>query len=1008
MKLRLYRKKYLSLIILMIMVGIIIATPAQAGILDWMTEKVILPIVGFICWLIISIVGKITVLLSSLVVSVASYDDFIGSPAVSAGWHIVRDLCNMFFILIMLIVAFATVLRVQKYNAASLLKYVLIYAILINFSKTICGLIIDIAQTIMGGFVGAFSGLGGADFVHILGVDSILDIKYNGTYQAGTFWNVVINLALMVIYAIVAMVVVGTTLLVFAMRIVMLWIYIILSPLAYLTAILPATRGVSSSWWNSFTKYVVTGPALAFFIWLTFSTMSVSGTSGFNTAQGLSAGAAALSSTDTMLSFIISICMLVAGLQVAQSLGGVTGQIAGGGIRKLQKGASWAKHQAGRPFRWAGRKAKDAAGAAVKGAARGAGRTAVGLARGVDSTLFKGGAGRGLSKFKKDILRGELFKRGFHKATGGKFHDDYGRARREGRQNGGKYKDPATGKEYTVDKKDGIYKDKEGNEAKIHGHTLKDYGSDAAARWAAGWSSTKVGIENEKARAKKREERYTQYDDLYSGMSDNELRSALSVETNEDKKIAIAMQLAENGDFEAGNKEGIVAFDDAKKTVEEYGDERILKAFGKKVNKKQAFLNYNLKKKADGTYENPGEFEAFRKKVEKGEIRLDEQKSNAIDKNAFIAFSESMSASQFKNQLRNIYNKDERLGGGLKSILKNIPANEQDDKKYDKVRFLGAGMTGDIKEFYGKRDDQGQLQEDPDNKGVILMHEDKLAEFLKSANANDFSNLKVEDLKKSPRLNALVVDSMSAGKLKAIEKKGENVELARYLAKEMTKSSVSHIDSVKIVNTPELSYFVDSSYNPDIVNKNIKVNQALKETGSKDAGNHNIINTVREELERIDYVKEQQNEINQEVNSKIKQRLGLEKDWAKMKSEEINKLIKKENELAKDFNLDLREQLQEGKITKNEYNYFFKEELKEVPEVDDKNSSHYREDEKLSFKENKKGDQKFSFNDREGMKDAIGKIMNINKENEKKDIEDRQSSVQGKVLGPHNPNQNVT
>jgi len=66
----------------------------------------------------------------------------------------------MSFILILLIIAFATILRQESYSK-KLLPKLLIMAVLINFSRTIFGLLIDFSQVIMLTFVNAFSAGGG-------------------------------------------------------------------------------------------------------------------------------------------------------------------------------------------------------------------------------------------------------------------------------------------------------------------------------------------------------------------------------------------------------------------------------------------------------------------------------------------------------------------------------------------------------------------------------------------------------------------------------------------------------------------------------------------------------------------------------------------------------------------------------------------------------------------------------------------------------------------------------
>jgi len=89
------------------------------------------------------------------------------------GWAIVRDLCNMFFIVILLVIAFATILRVEGYDIKKMVPKLIIMAILINFSKTICGLIIDAADLIMNAFVSAFTGSMSGNLTTMLGLPAL-------------------------------------------------------------------------------------------------------------------------------------------------------------------------------------------------------------------------------------------------------------------------------------------------------------------------------------------------------------------------------------------------------------------------------------------------------------------------------------------------------------------------------------------------------------------------------------------------------------------------------------------------------------------------------------------------------------------------------------------------------------------------------------------------------------------------------------------------------------------
>ncbi|HUT96142.1 MAG TPA: hypothetical protein VMW82_01070 [Candidatus Paceibacterota bacterium] len=65
---------------------------------------------------------------------------------VNVGWQITRDFANMLFILFMIIIAFATILRIEGYGIKKLLPKVIIIALLINFSMVFCEIIIDFSN----------------------------------------------------------------------------------------------------------------------------------------------------------------------------------------------------------------------------------------------------------------------------------------------------------------------------------------------------------------------------------------------------------------------------------------------------------------------------------------------------------------------------------------------------------------------------------------------------------------------------------------------------------------------------------------------------------------------------------------------------------------------------------------------------------------------------------------------------------------------------------------------
>ncbi|MBU4375214.1 hypothetical protein KKH38_01785 [Patescibacteria group bacterium] len=298
------------------------------------------------------IVGKLLGVLTSILISVAQYGDFINAGVVTLGWPIVRDLCNMFFVLILLVIAFATILKIENYNAKKLLPKLLIMAVLINFSKTICGLAIDFSQVVMLTFVNAFSAAGAGNLYEAFGIGKIFEFFSPQTTAALKVWetqdpnamSIFGSLLLGFIFLLITLVVVGIYTIVLSFRIVMLWILIILSPLAFLASAFPAGAKYASQWWGEFTKYLIVGPVMAFFFWLTLvvfgTTASIADIDklkgGAEINDVLVAGLTEAGSVDNMMKFIVATCLMLGGLMVAQQLGVAGGGMAGGFVGKVK------------------------------------------------------------------------------------------------------------------------------------------------------------------------------------------------------------------------------------------------------------------------------------------------------------------------------------------------------------------------------------------------------------------------------------------------------------------------------------------------------------------------------------------------------------------------------------------------------------------------------------------------------------------------------------------------
>ncbi len=306
-------------------------------------------ILDFFNWVLFYIamaLGWVALKVFALVIIVSSYNNFVTSAAVTKGWVLIRDVCNLFFVLILLVIAFNIILGVEKYSPKKMLFNVVIAAILVNFSKLICGLVIDFGQVVMMTFVNGYSATAGANLVEGLGLNYLLkmsgDNASGGAKQIEAPTNLSIFIALFIAIFILIMTIFVTIfiLALLVMRIVQLWILVVLSPAAFMLEAIPigGMQKRAGDWWSKFGWTVAVGPFMAFFLWLSLLVMSDPGKNmladNMKTADELQAKSAGstvsgISHLDKLAQSAIGLALLMASLVIAQEAGGVVGGAAG-------------------------------------------------------------------------------------------------------------------------------------------------------------------------------------------------------------------------------------------------------------------------------------------------------------------------------------------------------------------------------------------------------------------------------------------------------------------------------------------------------------------------------------------------------------------------------------------------------------------------------------------------------------------------------------------------------
>ncbi|MFA6252975.1 MAG: hypothetical protein WCV69_01755 [Patescibacteria group bacterium] len=316
---------------------------------DWLAKQL-----GTIVYLFtIKLPSVILLLEIKMFNTVGTYNNFTGQDQVKQAWVTVRDLANMFFILILLLMAFGTILQVQGFGYRQLLSKLLLMAILINFSKSIVALLIDFSQVITLTFLAPVLENLAGNYVVALGLQKIMNLPsgVTGTYTGVSYLMAMILGGIMMIITTVIM---GVILIMFVMRIISFWILIILAPMAFLARAFPKTSSYYGQWETELSKNLTTGPALAFFMWLAFSivgqgsiassfpenTTAPDGTKYVNETKTYDTVVSEVADTANMLNFVIAITLLMAGLKFAASSGAAGASVAGKASNSLQKWGS--------------------------------------------------------------------------------------------------------------------------------------------------------------------------------------------------------------------------------------------------------------------------------------------------------------------------------------------------------------------------------------------------------------------------------------------------------------------------------------------------------------------------------------------------------------------------------------------------------------------------------------------------------------------------------------------
>ena len=248
------------------------------------------------------------------------------NPYVSEGWNIVRNLANAVLVLGLVVIAISIILGNQENKAKRLLINFIIIALLINFTPVICGLIIDGSNIITSSML-----TGGINNSYSKTISNMLQAGIAGqTKEPMMVFAYTFIVSLFCIFAIVIFFLYA---ILFIARTIVLWILVIISPIAFATFIIkdmPQSKYIRKifpsvtfwdDWWESFIQWCVIGIPAGFSLFI--SNKLLVAMAGVEIPSGDPV-------LGTLAAYMLPFIFLIVGFFITISSGGHVGSFVGG------------------------------------------------------------------------------------------------------------------------------------------------------------------------------------------------------------------------------------------------------------------------------------------------------------------------------------------------------------------------------------------------------------------------------------------------------------------------------------------------------------------------------------------------------------------------------------------------------------------------------------------------------------------------------------------------------
>jgi hypothetical protein len=197
-----------------------------------------------------------------------SYTNPENNPLIRAGLNITLSFANMILVIFLVVIALSIALGIKEYGSKKTFAKLLIVALLINFAPVVAGVIVDAANIVMNFFIkGITGGERLTNNLKALG-ESLTSSFLSKTFTVTGQIDRLAEIVMLVFVSLVLTIILIAFAFLFAARYVVIWLLVILAPLAFACSILPGTQRIWKLWWSQFFKWVFSGVSAIFFLYL--------------------------------------------------------------------------------------------------------------------------------------------------------------------------------------------------------------------------------------------------------------------------------------------------------------------------------------------------------------------------------------------------------------------------------------------------------------------------------------------------------------------------------------------------------------------------------------------------------------------------------------------------------------------------------------------------------------------------------------------------------------------